>query len=1038
MPKTLAETAADIRATKFLDEDECVARLRRAPYSAQAAQQIKHAAGHWVQALREETENHTLLDTFLSEYGLSNEEGVALMCLAEAFLRIPDADTAELLVQEKLADRDWAAHLGQADSWLVNSSTWALMLTGNALSLDDKTAPGDWFEGLVAKLSLPIAQRAVGAAMQILGKEFVLGETIGDALRNCTPGADTAYSFDMLGEGARDRASSARYLAAYQSAIVKVGATPAIQNNSVSIKLSALHPRYESLQEDRSGPELLRTLQGLVTLARKHDVPLSIDAEESERLQFSLNLFAQLCHSTAAWDGLGLVVQAYGKRAPLIIDWLAVLARDTHRRIPVRLVKGAYWDAEIKRAQEQGLAEYPVYTRKATTDAAYLHCARKLLDQQAALSPQFATHNAHTVAGVLNMANSSSSANPSSSTNSSNAWEFQRLHGMGEHLYEVVRRDHPNLTVRVYAPVGKYTDLLAYLVRRLLENGANSSFTNRLLDAELPIESLLQDPFDLLATRRRPRNPNIVLPMELYGKARVNSVGLDLSDPEAIAQYWSELPQPLLVQSVTEFGSQPESPERINHTSPADSNFSLGQIELFPVSAIDAVFQAADQAQPGWDALGGDGRAQVLEKFSDLLEASKADFYALLCAEAGKTIADCVSEVREAIDFCRYYAAQGREQFAEPTQLPGPTGECNQLSLQGRGVFVCISPWNFPLAIFIGQVSAALMAGNAVIAKPADRTPRIAQLAIELLHRAGLPPTLCQLLLGSGKLGAALVGHHHCAGVAFTGSMAVAKEINRQLAMGEGPIRPLIAETGGQNAMLVDSTALLEQVTDDVVRSAFMSSGQRCSALRVLCLQEEIADASVAMIRGAMDELFVGHPQHIGTDMGPIISREAVQALESHIEQCRSSGFNIYQPELTAELAGNYLAPTLIEIGALADLTAEHFGPILHILRYDAEAIDTLMADINATGFGLTFGIHTRLEARADKLAAASRAGNVYINRNMVGAVVGTQPFGGQGLSGTGPKAGGPYYLARFAVEKTVTKNTTATGGNLALLAEPD
>ena len=719
---------ASIRAAKLLDEGECVAQLRQsAPYDTTATDAIQKTAAGWVQALRDETDKHTLLDTFLSEYGLSNEEGVALMCLAEAFLRIPDTDTAELLLQEKLADGDWAAHLGQADSWLVNSSTWALMLTGKTLSVDDKKPPDDWFEVLVAKLGLPIVQRAVRVAMQILGKEFVLGESIEEALSNSTPDACTAYSFDMLGEGARDRASAARYLAAYRSAITAVGASPSPRRNSVSIKLSALHPRYEPLQQSRTGPELLRTLLELTELARDCDVPISIDAEESERLQFSLDLFAQLCQQMSGWEGLGLVIQAYGKRAPTIIDWAAALAGKTNRRIPIRLVKGAYWDAEIKRAQEQGLAEYPVYTRKATTDASYLYCAWKLLDEAANLAPQFATHNAHTVAAVLKMAKSP------------DAIEFQRLHGMGEHLYEVVRRDHPDLPLRVYAPVGRYTDLLAYLVRRLLENGANSSFVNRLLDADLPLEVLLQDPFRLLKKRRRPRNPNIVLPAALYGTARKNSTGLDLSDPHAIAEYWREAPlPPAAVRSVTALVTEGTT---LPHASPADASASLGTIEEFPQESVEAAFRAGAQAQPDWDATGAQ-RADHLEQLADLLEQNKADLYALLCHEAGKTVADCVSEVREAIDFCRYYADCGRKQFGEPLAMPGPTGERNELSLHGRGVFVCISPWNFPLAIFLGQVSAALMAGNTVIAKPAERTPRIAQYTIELLHSTGVPPAV--------------------------------------------------------------------------------------------------------------------------------------------------------------------------------------------------------------------------------------------------------------------------------------------------------
>ena len=1016
--------AAAIKADKLLAEEACLARLLDTrPYDADTARLIEAQAADWVERLRTETSQHTLLDTFLAEYGLSNDEGVALMCLAEAFLRVPDSDTLELLLKDKLAPGDWEAHLGHADSWLVNSSTWALLLTGRTLGLQTGADPADWFNSLINKLGAPLMLRAVRTAMQILGREFVLGETIDEALARSSADATTRYSFDMLGEGARDRASAERYLQAYRQAIETVAATDAGAGHSVSVKLSALHPRFTPLQQAAVQAELLDTLEGLCRLARQHDVALSLDAEESERVQFSLELFAALKRRMPDWAGLGMVVQAYGKRAPAILDWLASLARHSGSCIPVRLVKGAYWDAEIKRAQELGLAAYPVYTRKSLTDAAYLVCAAKLFAHAGDLYPQFATHNAHTVAAVLALAGEQT------------GFEFQRLHGMGEHLYEVVRRDRPGLNIRVYAPVGGYADLLAYLVRRLLENGANSSFVNRLLDAQLPASKLVKDPFTRLGELDEAANPNIPLPAALYGLRRSNSAGVDFSDLDALAEVWPT--QPPEAAPLTAAAAVPPAADTpfAARLSPADTRQALGAVREFAAASLDDAFAQAVQAQPAWDALGGEARAAHLERLADLLESNLSKLLQLLCFEAGKTVEDGVNEVREAVDFCRYYAARGRYQFGEALSLPGPTGETNELSLHGRGVFVCISPWNFPLAIFLGQISAALMAGNAVIAKPAEPTPAIARLAVELMRAAGIDESVCQLVFGGAALGEALVAHADCAGVAFTGSTAVAQQINRQLAQRAGPICPLIAETGGQNAMIVDSTALLEQVVDDVVRSAFMSAGQRCSALRVLCLQLEIADPVLTLLKGAMNELRVGHPMAFSTDLGPIISAPALERLTSYLAACRRRGLEVFSPDLDACPPGHYLAPTLVEIQSLKDLDGEQFGPILHVLRFDADQLDELIAAINALGFGLTFGLHTRLDQRAAEVADAVRAGNVYVNRNITGAVVGTQPFGGQGLSGTGPKAGGPHYLLRFAVEKTITTNVTATGGNLGLLS---
>ncbi len=1012
---------------KLLDEAECIERLLRlTPYDYSLALQIKRQARKWVQTLRAESDEHTLLDSFLAEYGLSNEEGVALMCLAEAFLRIPDDTTQEMLIRDKLGHKDWERHLGRADSWLVNSSTWALMLTGRVLSVADEHAPDAWFNRLVGKLGQPLLQTAVRQAMQILGQEFVVGETIEAALRETVPDASTVYSFDMLGEGARNRQSAERYRAAYAAAIAAVAREPRDEDpyftNSVSIKISALHPRYEPLKQSMVEDELYATLLGLCELAQRSGVPVSIDAEEADRLQFSLDLFARLCRALPGWSGLGLVVQAYGKRAPRVIDWAADLARETDRRLPVRLVKGAYWDAEIKHAQEQGLRDYPVYTRKPTTDAAYLVCARKMLDATDAIYPQFATHNAHTVAAIVAMCGAAE-------------FECQRLHGMGEHLYKVARRSHPDLRIRVYAPVGEHRDLLAYLVRRLLENGANSSFVNRLFDAEIAVETLVQDPFDRVRTYISARHPNIPLPEHLYGSQRRNSQGVDLADQGEVEASWSTKGPPrLTVESRCTVAQSPPE-QTVVLAAPGHTTEIVSDVAWFDVTGVSALYESAVSGFTEWSSLPAGHRANILLQLADLLEAHKHELYTLLSWEVGKTVADCVGEVREAVDFCRYYAQLGKQQFSEPSALPGPTGEDNFLSLHGRGVFVCISPWNFPLAIFVGQVAAALMAGNAVIAKPAETTPRIAVKAAHLMLDAGLPEHVCQVVIGGAELGAALVHEARCAGVAFTGSTRVARRINLALAEKAGAIVPLIAETGGQNAMIVDSTALMEQVTDDVVHSAFYSAGQRCSALRVLCLQEDIADDALAMIKGAMAELVVGPAHDSLTDVGPIITATAHADLLAYVATCKANECGVYTPDIELPGDGHFMHPTIIELNSIEQLGEEVFGPVLHVVRFDDDHLVEVVERINTTGYGLTFGIHSRLDHRIDRLVAVSRAGNVYVNRNMIGAVVGVQPFGGQGLSGTGPKAGGPHYLLRFCSEKTVTRNTTATGGNLDLLA---
>ena len=986
-----------ITAAGRLNESDAVrARLAEVALSAQQRERALARARDLVAGCRARTNERSTLDLFLQEFGLSNEEGIALMCISEALLRIPDEDTAEALVAEKIASANWERHLGHSDSLFLNASTWALMLTGGVIALgEDVTADvGGWIGRLAGRVGESVARAAMSRAVRILGAEFVRGRTIEEALARGN-GLAEATSFDMLGEGARTFEDAARYLDAYRHAIRVVGdaahersSDSASPRPAISVKLSALHPRFEPLQAERIQDALGATLLGLAKEAAERNLLLTIDAEEAERLELSLRLFEHVARAPelADWDGLGLAVQAYSKRAPAVIDWLAALERPLH----VRLVKGAYWDFEIKRAQVEGLAGYPVYTRKAFTDVAYLACAARLF-QARHLQPHFATHNAHTVAAVLELG---SQANK--------AYEFQRLHGMGELLYDEARRrvgDFP--PVRVYAPVGPHKELLGYLVRRLLENGANSSFVNRFLDDAVPLTEVVRDPLALAETDSSP-HPRIPLPSALFGEVRRNSQGLDVGDGAAVGE---------LLREARARRGQPLPEES---RDPA------------------ALVRDASDAFGAWNATAASARRACLARLADLIEANRARFVALLAQEAGKTLQDAVAEVREAADFCRYYGTECERLFAAPTTLPGPTGESNTLALHGRGVFVCISPWNFPLAIFTGQVAAALAAGNTVVAKPAPQTPAVAAAAVELMIEAGIPTNAVRLAPGGAETGAELVAAQGIAGVAFTGSFATAKRIERALAAKDAPIVPFIAETGGQNAMLVDSTALPEQAVDDIVTSAFRSAGQRCSALRVLYVQEDIADTLIPMLIGAMRALVIGDPAHSATDVGPVIDATALAKLRAHIDAMRSK--RIHQCAVPSNLHGHYIGPALIEIDTIADLDAEHFGPILHVVRYKAADFERVLADIQATGYGLTLGIHSRIAHRADALIAGVAAGNTYINRDMIGAVVGVQPFGGERLSGTGPKAGGRNYLPRFAVERTVTWNTVATGGNAALL----
>lgn len=1007
-----------LRQAKCLDDDAAArALLSESVYPLTVADEIEAVAADLVTAARHSSLSKPLLDTFLTEYGLSNSEGVALMCLAESLLRIPDWDTADLLIADKLGSADWAEHAGNADSLLVNASTWALMLTGRIVELDEELTrePIGWLKKLITRVSEPVVQTAVRSAMEILGREFVLGQTIDRALKRCD--ADAAYSFDMLGEAARDGQTAERYFQSYLEAIRVVGGSSQRATATVSIKLSALHPRYEASQRQRVLDELLPRLAALSEAARKVGLSLTIDAEEADRLELSLDLFEALVEDHGARN-VGFVVQAYSKRAPAVLDWLIALARANACTFSIRLVKGAYWDAEVKHAQVEGLPGFPVYTRKESTDLAYLVCAKKILAHPAQLYGQFATHNAHTLAAVLALGQG-------------RHFEFQRLHGMGEILYATAQEriaDFP--TVRTYAPVGSHEDLLAYLVRRLLENGANSSFVNRFLDEDVPPLELVSDPLRSVAAQVSHAHPQIRQPGDLFGQRR-NSAGVDLADAAEQARLESSIAS-VRADLADAQAASPDAGRLLR--APFDEDLVIGAVADTPVADIEQMVADARAAQPDWNDAGGKARQQILNACADRLEAAGPELIGVLVNEAGKTLPDAVNEVREAVDFCRYYADQIEPLFGSAS-LPGPTGESNRLQLQGRGVWVCISPWNFPLAIFLGQVTAALAAGNAVIAKPSEETPLIAQHALRLLRAAGLPEQVLLLAHGGAEVGQALIEHPLIAGVAFTGSTETARRINQAMAGVDRPIAPLIAETGGQNAMIVDSTALLEQVTDDVIQSAFKSAGQRCSALRALYLQDEIADRALDMLIGAMNELNIGNPSEAATDVGPVISREAAEALEAHIDELRQNGWIRHQTAIGQDCArGSFVAPTLAEIPEIAYLEQEHFGPILHVIRFDASAIGQIVDEINGTGYGLTFGIHTRIDARAEFIGNQVAAGNIYVNRNMIGAVVGSQPFGGQGRSGTGPKAGGPHYLARFATEKVVTVNTVATGGNAELL----
>ncbi|WP_425481313.1 bifunctional proline dehydrogenase/L-glutamate gamma-semialdehyde dehydrogenase PutA [Luteimonas gilva] len=1031
-----------ITAAWARDEAEHVRELlaqARQPDSDRAA--IQATAADLVRRVRARAQDQGAIEAFMRQYDLGSEEGVLLMCVAEALLRIPDQDTADKLIRDKLGEADWKRHMGQSDSVLVNASTWGLMLTGHLVDLADDTKRDvhSAFKRLIGRVGEPVIRLAVRQAMRIMGHQFVMGRTIEEALARSRKGANAAYrySFDMLGEGALTTKDALRYLEAYRLAIHAIGKTGPFADvfaaPSISVKLSALHPRYEHAKRARVMAELTPRVLELAQIAKSYGIGFTIDAEESDRLELSLDVIAAAYAdpSLDGWQGYGLAIQAYQKRAPYVIDFIADLARRTGRRIPVRLVKGAYWDSEVKRAQVDGQAGYPVFTRKPNTDVSYLANARRMLDASDALYPMFATHNAQTIAAIHRLA-------------AGRDFEFQKLHGMGDDLYaEVISADRLNVPCRVYAPVGSHEDLLPYLVRRLLENGANSSFVNRITDEDVAIDDLIRDPVETVAAFESIPHPRIPLPVDLYrsqGFERDNSMGINLANDDqlrALAEQvnastanWRAAP---LVP-----GAKASGPD-IAVTNPADRRQTVGQWQAADADTVEKALQNAVAAQPAWDRTPAASRAAILEHAAELLEKRMPQYMALCTKEAGKTLADGVAEVREAVDFLRYYAAQARKIFAAEA-LPGPTGESNTLQLQGRGVFVCISPWNFPLAIFTGQIAAALVAGNAVIAKPAEQTNLIGYAAVKLLHEAGVPEAVLQFLPGDGAtVGAALTKDPRVAGVAFTGSTDTARAINRALAARDAAIGVLIAETGGQNALIADSSALPEQLVKDALSSAFTSAGQRCSAARVLYVQEDIADKVIGMLAGAMAELSVGDPGLLSTDVGPVIDSDALKLLEDHAAKMEKIAKPIATAKTDESVAhGTFFAPRAWELQSLSQLTRENFGPALHVLRWKADQLDQVIDAINATGYGLTLGIHSRIDETIERIAARANVGNVYVNRNQIGAVVGVQPFGGQNLSGTGPKAGGPHYLPRFATEKTVTVNTTAAGGNASLLTLGD
>ena len=1030
--ETIATLRSAINQAYLADENEFVDELL-AILGTYDPVIVSDCAKMLVNAVRAKKDQQSPIEAFLREYQLNSQEGIVLMGIAEALLRIPDSYTQDLFLQEKLTHADWQNHLQNSDSFLVNLSSQALLFTSK---FEDHVLLSErhWFpvfEKLLARIGAPLIRSALKQVMQYLAEQFVFADSIQQALQRCEQETAYRYSFDMLGEAAVTAVDADRYYDTYLSAIIKLAehapSTDIYANPGISIKLSALCPRYEPLQHIRAIKELTDKVLILAQKARTANISITIDAEESERLEMSLDIFAAVFShpDLSDWSGFGLAVQAYQKRALPVIRWLAGLAEHRHGKIHLRLVKGAYWDSEIKRAQENGLSNYPVFTHKSATDICYLACSQFILSRPDVFYPQFATHNAHTLAAVYH----SGKQHP--------GYEFQRLHGMGEPLYqEIIEVQNWRNPCRIYAPVGHYHELLPYLVRRLLENGANTSFINQIDHSDISVEELIRDPVERVKTSTK--KPQIVLPVSLYGEQRLNSQGLNLADPELLQRlqqnlntladkHWQASP---LINGSHYSGKQHPV------INPCDNRLTVGSVIYADKKTVEQALNGAAQAFTGWRHGSVASRADYLQKAADLLELHRLELVSLCIREGGRTLKDALAEVREAVDFCRYYAQSALELFSVPIKLPGITGEENLLYHYGRGVYVCISPWNFPVAIFIGQLTAALAAGNTVIAKPASQTALTAMRCVEIFHQAGIPGTVLQFLPASGgSIGQHLLPDSRVAGVVFTGSTETAQFINLQLAQHHQAIVPLIAETGGQNVMIADSSALLEQLVQDVIVSAFNSAGQRCSALRVLFVQQEIADKTIVMLIGAMQELSMGDPGVYKTDIGPVIDQAALIPLTSHLEKMQQQAKLLYRLPLDDSLRhGSFFPPSLIEISSLSQLTQEVFGPVLHLIRYGASELDQVIDAVNATGYGLTLGIHSRIDATINTIRLGVKVGNIYINRNMIGAVVGVQPFGGMGLSGTGPKAGGPDYLRRFVCEQTVTTNTAAIGGNASLL----
>lgn len=1032
-PETIATLRASINRAYLADESEIIAELL-ACLDVYDPMTVSGCARTLVNAVRAKKDRQSAIEAFLHEYQLNSREGIVLLGIAEALLRIPDSHTQDLFLQEKLTHADWQSHVRHSDSFLVNLSTTALLFTSR---FEDHVLLSEqhWFpvfEQLLSRMGAPLIRTALTQAMQHLAQQFVIADSMQQAVQRSGQNMAYRHSFDMLGEAALTASDAERYYQSYRAAITTLAehapSADIYANPGISVKLSALCPRYEPLQHVRAIEELTDKLLTLAKLARAANISITVDAEESERLEMSLDIFAAVfTHPDLnGWPGLGLAVQAYQKRALPVIRWLATLADKQQGKIPLRLVKGAYWDSEIKRVQENGLSDYPVFTHKSATDVSYLACASVILSRPDVFYPQFASHNAHTVAAIYQ----SAQQHP--------GYEFQRLHGMGEPLYrEIIENQRWQIPCRIYAPVGQFHELLPYLVRRLLENGANTSFINQIDHPGISVEELVSDP--VAAVKTSTKKPQIVLPRDLYGKQRLNSQGMNLADPELLAQLQQNLDEltdkhwqaaPLINGSCC-------SGEQHPVMNPCDNRLTVGNVIYADQDAIEQALDGASQAFTDWRHSPATTRADYLQKAANLLEQHRLELVSLCIREGGRTIKDALAEVREAVDFCRYYAQSALELFSLPIKLPGPTGEENLLYHYGRGVYVCISPWNFPIAIFIGQITAALAAGNTVIAKPASQTALTAMRCVQLLHQAGIPEPVLQFLPASGNMiGQQLLPDSRIAGIAFTGSTTTAQFINRQLAQHHLAIVPLLAETGGQNVMIADSSTLLEQLVQDAVHSAFNSAGQRCSALRVLFVQQEIADKTIDMLIGAMQELSVSNPGVYKTDIGPVIDHAALVSLTAHMETMRQQAQLLYQLPLDDCLRhGSFFPPSLIELGSLSQLTQEVFGPVLHLIRYRASDLHQVIDAVNATGYGLTLGIHSRIDATINAIRLGVKVGNIYVNRNMIGAVVGVQPFGGMGLSGTGPKAGGPDYLRSFAIEQTVTTNTAAIGGNAALLA---